>query len=512
MAINNIPAEDAPKWDLGYATAVIALAIALAGLAALLYFLLDILLVFFLGVVVAAALQPAHVRLSAFGVPKGLAVLLIYFLFIVSVALIFFFVVPVLVEQVSNFAARVPEQYTHILEGLRTHHLPLLRRLGMSLPSFDVLTTRIPELVPSFFDDLIAFMTSTITFFTYLVVVLVIGFYWTMEVPRWERLILSLFSVTRRPQVLGIWHEIEFKLGAFLRGQGLAMLVIGALSALGYWLIGLPNVVMLAVLAGLLEAIPIIGPILAAIPAVLIAWPFGFTTVLLVIGFVILLQSFESNILFPRIMNYVTGISTLMALFAILAFGTLYGVLGVFIAIPLTVVIQVLLDRMMIAPEPSPEATAWAPDPFVRLRAQAQDLRQQVRSRLRGRDSRMGIDPHSIDHLVDAFDQQIERAAERIETAIGAVPDNVDVLSPELQRTIIEKFQRATRELEQVLERVDTATATPPDGEEPGNPTSEPADLTELDQAAQRVEQAVQSVERTIAKVQDDVAAQGAQN
>ena len=133
-----------------------------------------------------------------------------------------------------------------------------------------------------------------------------------MEVPRVERLILSLFTVTRRPQVLNTRHEIEFKLGAYIRGQGLAMLIIGAASAIDYVLIGLPNVLVLAVLAGLFEAVPLIGPILAAVPAVLVALPLGVTAVLLVIGFSVLLQVFENNFLIPRIMSHAVGISTLV--------------------------------------------------------------------------------------------------------------------------------------------------------------------------------------------------------
>ena len=160
----------------------------------------------------------------------------------------------------------------------------------------------------------------------YFVTVLVVAFYWTMELPRFERLLLSLLAVERRPRALSIWHEIESKLGGFMRGQGLAMCFIGVASALGYALIGLPNVLALAGLAGLLEAVPMLGPVLAVVPAILAAVPAGLHTVLLVIGLAASLQLIQNGVVTPRIMHRAVGVSALVGLSAILAFATLYGI------------------------------------------------------------------------------------------------------------------------------------------------------------------------------------------
>ena len=331
---------------------------------------------------------------------------------------------------------------------------------------------------------------------------LVVGFYWTMEVPRLERLLLSFFPVARRPQVLSIWHEIEFKLGAFIRGQGLAMLAIGVASGLGYFLIGLPNVLVLAVLAGLLEAVPLIGPILAAVPAILVALPLGLTTVLLVIGFSALLQFVENNWLIPRLMSHAVGVSALVALVAVLAFGTLYGVVGVFIAIPLAAVLQVLLDRMVINVEPVPEASGVTAAPLAGLRARVQALRQQMRARLRERDTRMGIDAQTPDHVVDAADQYIEQAVERVEQMMTAAQDTAGPLDAEGRATIVEGLQEATQSIEQAVDRVDTLMTAVQESAEANGPTIA-MPLAELSQATQSVEQAVERVETVMGAAQD---------
>jgi len=485
--------------DLGKAAALIALTIGLVALAALLYHLIEILIVLFLGIVVAATLQPWHVKLCRLGVPRGLAVLLIYFLFFAALVLIGLLVGPMLFEQVSAFAAALPEKYGDALAALRGVQSPLIRTLGQRLPPFEALTDTFAGLAPSFYRSAVGFTTGLLGAVAYFVTVFAVGFYWTMEVPRLERLVVSLVPVGRRTQVLGIWHEIESKLGAFIRGQGLAMLTIGVASAVGYALIGLPHVLPLALLAGLLEAVPLIGPILGAVPAVLVASPLGITTVLLVVGWCILLQVVENNVLIPRIMSQGVGVSALVGLFAVLAFGTVYGILGVFVAIPLTAVIQVLVDRMVINVEPTPEAGARAPSRLAGIRARLLALRQQVRRRLRERDTRMGIDPDAPDHVVDAVDQQLEEAVERVTTSITAAEEASGPIASE--DPIVEKLHEATRHIEQAVERVDDVTTAPEEGPEPGAPTVELA-VDELTRATQQVEQAVDRVETVIAATQ----------
>jgi len=290
--------------------------------------------------------------------------------------------------------------------------------------------------------------------------VLAIAFYWTMEVPRFERLILSLIAVERRPRALNAWHEIEAKLGGFIRGQGLAMLFIAGVSAAGYMLIGLPNVLALGVLAGLLEAVPWIGPVLAVGPALLIALPMGPDKAGLVIGLAFVLQVLENNVLIPRIMNRSVGVSALVSLLAILAFGTLYGILGVLIAIPMAAVIQVLLDTLVVNVETVATPDDLVASPWDDLRLRIGSLRQRARARLRARASRMGIDPDTDDHVVDALDQQIETAVARVEKLIEATARNPELFDAKAQATIVDKVLGGVAEVEQAVERID-AIETP---------------------------------------------------
>src|SRR6185295_10963293 len=118
-------------------------------------------------------------------------------------------------------------------------------------------------------------------------------------------------------------------------------------------------------------------------------------------------------------MHHTVGVSALVGLLAVLVFGTLYGILGVLIAIPMTAVIQVLLDTMVVNAEPVAERVGLVDNPWADLRVRVRSLRQQARARLRARTSRMGIDPATADHVVDDVDQQIEVAVARVETLIA---------------------------------------------------------------------------------------------
>ena len=524
---------------IAVATAVV---IGMVVTAAVAYLLIDIILLLFIGIVVAAALRPWHVVLCRWGVPKGLAVLLIYLFLLIGLVLIALVVAPVLIEQIGAFVAGVPGTYASARSHLRASGAAPFHFLGQRLPSFERLTRDLTDLAPQLFQGTLGVTTSIVKLPAYFVTVLVIAFYWTMEVPRFERLLLSLLAVERRPRALNVWHEIEFKLGGFMRGQGLAMLSIGATSALGYALIGLPNVLALGALAGLLEAVPLLGPVLAVGPAVLVALPLGVHTVLLVIGLAMLLQLIESNVLVPRIMHRSVGVSALVGLLAILAFGTLYGILGVLIAIPMTAVIQVLLDTMVVNVEPVAEPAGLVGRPWEDLRARVRALRQQARVRLRARTSRMGIDLATADHVVDAADQQIEVAVARVEKLISVAEETSEPLAPEAQAAIVEKLQRATEQIEQAVERVDTIA--PPGGEaigatgltmgltlaEPSRATGrgeQPAEqaatasatttegqgavqgcepeaiVDNLDQATQRFKEAVQDVETLVVAAQE---------
>lgn len=479
--------------QIALATAVV---LATAAVGALLYFLIDILLLLFLGIVVAAALQPWHVKLCTLGVPRGLSVVLIYFVLIVVLIAVTLLIAPVVIEELTRFTTELPQAYAGLREQLRASNAGILRITGQRLPTYEALIASLVALSPTFFQSIFEVTASILTTLAYAVTVLALGIYWTLELPRVERLVVSLLPVQRRSPALTIWHEIESKLGGFIRGQFLVMVAVGVASGLGYAVIGLPNVLVLALLAGILEAVPMVGPVLAAVPALAAAMPLGPPTMVAVIGFALLVQLLENNLLVPRIMGGTVGTSALVGLVAVLAFGTLYGILGVFIAIPITAVIQVIVDRMVINRD---TAAPVNPDSQLEaLLARVRNVRQQLRVRLRARETRMGIDPDTADHIVDAADQQIEEAVEHIGKVITATQEQMALLPMDARAPIVEELDEATQHLEQAVEQIGKA-----DESDGANGSAAEPSLDILREAAESIEGTMGRVQAVVALGQE---------
>jgi predicted PurR-regulated permease PerM len=174
--------------------------------------------------------------------------------------------------------------------------------------------------------------------------VFVIAFYYLMEKVWLRRLILLEIAPGPRERVDRIWGNVEAKVGDWLRGQLLLCLAIGMTATIGYGVLGVRFWPLLGLWAGLTEIIPIIGPWLGGVPAVIIALTQSWNKALLVIGFILLLQLLENTVLVPRIMRGAVGLTPLTVFVAILAGTQFLGVLGALLAIPVAAAVQVVLS------------------------------------------------------------------------------------------------------------------------------------------------------------------------
>jgi len=184
---------------------------------------------------------------------------------------------------------------------------------------------------------------SLVTVFT----LFLVAFYWITERTVIKRAVVGLFRPSQHGRAATLWNEVEAKLGAWIRGQLLLMAVIGSLATIAYGLMGLPFWLILGVIAGLTEAIPNVGPVLGAIPAVLIAVTVSWKWALAVVAFVIVLQLVENAVLVPRIMKGAVGLTPLTTILAILAGAEFRGVVGALLAVPVAGALQVILGDLV---------------------------------------------------------------------------------------------------------------------------------------------------------------------
>ena len=236
------------------------------------------------------------------------------------------------------------------------------------------------------------------------VAILLIAFYWTLDGPRYVRSLVLLLPKDSRESTQELMGAIETKVSAYIAGQGVLMLAVGGMALAAYWAIGLPYVLVLALVAGLMEAVPLVGPLLGAVPAGLVALSLGPDKLVWVIVVTLIIQQLENSLLVPRVMRKAVGVNPFVSLLAIFAFSSLLGVPGALMAIPTAAIIQLLLDRYVFRPGALEPEIPTGRDLAGRLRYEAQDLAQDLRKQARLKKSGSSQTVKQLDQLMDEIE------------------------------------------------------------------------------------------------------------
>jgi predicted PurR-regulated permease PerM len=312
------------------------------------YFLYKIQIVVVLlivGIIFATAIARPVELLHRRGLGRGPAILIVYLAILGALTGVFYLLIPPLASEATRFARAAPEQIQTWRTALETNSNPLIRNAATrAFQSFGEQEEGGGVPIPSSAAGAALGVVSGIggaivTAFT----LFLIAFYWISERSLIKRAVVSVFRPSQRRRVLHLWDEVEGKLGAWIRGQVLLMVIIGVLATAVYGIMGLPFWLLLGVIAGLTEAIPNVGPILGAIPAVLVALTVDWKLALAVVAFVTVLQLLENAVLVPRIMKGTVGLSPLTVILAILAGSEFRGVVGALLAVPIAGAISVIL-------------------------------------------------------------------------------------------------------------------------------------------------------------------------
>jgi predicted PurR-regulated permease PerM len=305
----------------------------------------DVLFLLTLAILLATAIEPLVNRLRRGPFTRGSGVLVVYTLIVVAIGLPAYVIVPSVLSQAASFTEALPDR----LQQLRPYAENLQPRpvQGFAVGVVDSAIQSVQTPPRPAQDEIVqAGATAAHTLLGF-VSVFVLAYYWLVERALIKRVILRTVPVRHARGVNVVWMEVEEKLGGWVRGQLILMLAIGVMASIGYALIGLPNPILLGVAAGLFEIIPMIGPFLAFAPAVLVALALDPTRALFVVGYALVIQQLESNVLVPRVMGHTVGVSPLTVLLGILVGGTLAGLPGAFLAVPLAGALQVLLAHVL---------------------------------------------------------------------------------------------------------------------------------------------------------------------
>ncbi len=298
-----------------------------------LYFIRDILLELFVALLLTTILEPLVGRLSKWKIPRGISVILCYFLIIGILVGVFSLIIPALVEQTTSFVNALPKYLSdlRIAPGIESQIGANLASILGSAPS------GILQVTFSIFNNII----SVITVFAF-------TFYMLLARGKLEDQLGIFFGEERKKELGRIINALETRMGGWARAELFLMLVIGFGTFLGLTLIRIPYALPLAIFAGLLEIVPFLGPIISAIPSVIIGLGISPLTGLAVVALVFLLHQLEGNILVPKIMEKSAGISPIVTLIALAVGARLAGLVGMIISVPVVITLQVLAKEYWI--------------------------------------------------------------------------------------------------------------------------------------------------------------------
>ena len=289
----------------------------------------EILFLLFISFLLMTALRPFVEFLERFRIPRVFSILFIYIVVFGFFGASLASAIPSLASQINRLIHELPDITARVLPALNVDIRSITQQIAP-------IGENVVRVTVSIFSNAITFLT-----------VLVFAFYFLLERRNAEGILVSWMGAEGAAKVIAIVRAVEMKLGAWVRGQMLLMLFIGVLVYVGLLLLHMEFALPLAILAGILEIVPIVGPIISAVPAVVIALATSPFLALSVVALYFIVQQVENNLVVPYVVKKSVGLSPLMTIVALMVGGKLAGFTGVFLAVPVLLVIQVIVATLL---------------------------------------------------------------------------------------------------------------------------------------------------------------------
>lgn len=293
----------------------------------------------FIAILLTTALDPVVDKLTKFKVPRGLSILILYILLIGGLVWGLSSIVSPLVEQTTNLANRLPVWFDQLGDWLES--------IGVEGIDGSLVAQQFSQLgaIPA---NLVHFLIFIFSNLVSVIAILVITFYMLLERKNLSKYLLALFGGEGEARAKTFIDRLEMRLGGWVRGELLLMLIIGLITYIGLLLLKIPYALPLAILAGLLEILPNIGPIISAIPAILVGFTISPLMGLAVASLYFFLQQLENSLVAPKIMQKAAGVNPLVTIISLAVGFQVGGAMGAILAVPAVIVLQVIADVLNI--------------------------------------------------------------------------------------------------------------------------------------------------------------------
>lgn len=290
----------------------------------------DVIFLFLFSIIVMAGMRPFVDALEKLKLPRPLAILIVYIVFFGIIGLSIFLIFPPLVAQSQSLISEIGGY------------------ISLILPFVDLSPERITDQIPQLSQNVLKLTTGIFSSLFGLFTFLVFTFYFLLERRHLRHFLNNFIGEEAEKATVTLFRRVEKRLSAWVLGQFALMLIIGLATYVGLTLLGVELALSLAIIAGLLEIVPILGPIISAVPAVLIALTQSPILAIAVVALYFIIQQIENNLVVPLIMRRAVGLPPLVTIVALMIGGKLAGVGGIIISVPLLVALQVVVREILV--------------------------------------------------------------------------------------------------------------------------------------------------------------------
>jgi predicted PurR-regulated permease PerM len=308
-------------------------------------FLAAVLAPFAIAMIISYVLNPIVNLLNKRRVPRTIAVLLIYAVFLVSITVILMNLIPIFMEQLEELNEHMPQltvKAQNLMDNVKDNQfLPDSVEQGIhsALHKFEA---GISKLISNYIHGI----GNTINMLFIAFIIPFMAFYILKDFQLMEKTMLTFIPKKYREETVKLLVDIDMALGSYIRGQFIVCIIVGVLAYVGYWIIGMPYLLLLASVVALFNIIPYLGQYLGAAPALIVASSISWKMVLYVAIINILVQTLEGNFISPQVVGKTLHMHPLSIIFVLLVGGELAGIIGLILAVPCFAVLKVIYQHI----------------------------------------------------------------------------------------------------------------------------------------------------------------------
>jgi predicted PurR-regulated permease PerM len=303
-----------------------------------------------LAIVFASAMRPGIEWLHARRIPRSVGVLLHYAAVLIVIGLLLWLIVPRALDQTENALGTLPTSSSDVAQAARNSH-------GVKHDVLVAIQHRL-ERLPSgagLIHPAVTYGQEALKVLVAIFFVFAIAAYWIFEKERAQTVMLGLAKSTRRKRIRDTWDLIDAKLGAFVRGQLLMITFVSTVLSFAFWLDGLPYWLLLGVFAGIVEIVPVIGPLIAGVAAIAAGLTVSYTVAIGAAIAVFGLRLLQDYVVGPRVLGHAVGLSPLIVLVTVTSIGILLGPAYVLLSTPFAAVLATIIDVSVFDKDPAEE-------------------------------------------------------------------------------------------------------------------------------------------------------------